>query len=93
MNNQLARSQTQASTSPAATKWYGAESPCANEPATQDEAYARVQKTYLRWKNRRISDRCALYHTELDIKTLGGGVAERVALMYLRFRLCIAGPK
>jgi hypothetical protein len=47
----------------------------------------------LRWKNRRISDRCALYHTELDIKTLGGGVAERVALMYLRFRLCIAGPK
>jgi hypothetical protein len=54
------------------------------------KSYERVKRTFLSWKHRNISNRCALYHTGLEIEKRRGGMGEKVALLYLRLHLRFA---
>ena len=44
----------------------------------------RVAVTFQQWKNLRIPDETAFYHTALDIKYRHGGLPEKIALAQLR---------
>ena len=54
---------------------------------TRFSAADRVGETFRRWKALQIPDRTALYHTALDIKYRHGGLAEKMALVQLRYRM------
>src|SRR5436309_6129129 len=46
----------------------------------------RVAETFRQWKNFQVPDDTAFYHTALDIRYRHGGLAEKMALVHLRYQ-------